>query len=348
MKRGPAKKSIERRKHTRSPRSSVKAKDTVKHSAKASVKDSARAPQASPVSDENCWHCTKSLRGDDQRALYVEEEVGRVFCSEACIAAFFTPEIDRLEKDFFKRLSSSDLTGEERESLAHLRWITLQEPDEVWREKTLAGDYRYTLISEFKPGAKKVWCVCICLFLKGEPSFLYMAFPTRNSAMVNHYRKGEQIEWEPSAPPWLRPQAAAPAPEPEGKSDRLGTAWTEDETFLAQFNRERSADDIPVEEFSTYDSCVEESLETPDEVWSIQTGSLKLYHFIRYYEAGSGKSDENFWYVIVARETTDDDQQIEIVDLFPTRDQSLVDHYRQGEQEVGDARPGAQTARLVH
>lgn len=333
MKRGAPKKTTERRKHPRKAESK-----TEKASSKA-----ARKETSVPKSQESCWHCAKNLRGEEQRALFVEEEVGRIFCSENCIAAFFTPEIDRLEKEFFRRLSTSDLNGEEREALAHLRWITLQEPDEVWREKTLSGDYRYTLVSEFKPGAKKVWCVCVCLFLKGEPSFLYMAFPTRNAGMVNHYRKGEQIQWEP--PAQRSASATQPPTEETGKSDRLGTAWTEDETFLAQFSRERSAEDIPVEEFSNYESCVEETLEGPDEVWSIQTGgeaSLKLFHFIRYYEP------ENFWYVIVARETTEDDQQIEIIDLFPTSDSTLVDHYRQGEQEVGDAPAGSQSARVVH
>src|SRR6185437_11906083 len=93
----------------------------------------ATAAGTAVLSEETCQHCSKTLMSDE-RALFVEEEVGRIFCSEACIAAFFAPEIERLEKDYLRKVSGSDLSKEERESFSHLRWITLQEPDEIWRE----------------------------------------------------------------------------------------------------------------------------------------------------------------------------------------------------------------------
>lgn len=343
-KKGSAKDGIERRKR---PRKTAPRRTSLKNprSAKAS-------PTSLPhkkVEQELCYHCSKDLSGPE-RALFVEEELGRIFCSENCIANFFTPEIERLEKEYFRRVSSSDLTSEEKEAYAHFRWITLQEPDEVWCEKTLTGDNRYTLISEFQPGNKRVWCICICLLLRGEPSFLYLAFTSKNAAMVNQYRKGERVQW-------VRPENADSSkksnenesgPESnskESRGDRLADAWTDDETFMAQLVQERSADDISADEFSLYQSCLEETLQEPDEVWSFKTGSSlspKLYHFIRYYP------DENpgVWYVIVAREA-DDEEQIEILDAFPTRDSSFVDRYRRGDQEVGakDHRP---LSRVVH
>ncbi|MEO7161335.1 MAG: hypothetical protein ABI041_00300, partial [Bdellovibrionia bacterium] len=51
---------------------------------------------------ELCENCSKDL-SRTERALFVEEEVGRIFCSESCIAAFFTPDITRLEKEYFRR-----------------------------------------------------------------------------------------------------------------------------------------------------------------------------------------------------------------------------------------------------
>jgi hypothetical protein len=297
------------------------------------------------------------LRGTD-KALFVEEEIGRIFCSESCIASYFAPEIERLEKEYVRRSSAQDLTGAERESLAHLRWVTLQEPDEVWREKTLSGDYRYTLISEFEPGDKKVWSICICLFLRGEPSFLYLAFPTRNAAVVHAYRRGERVELgapakEKDKAKRRKADAAAEAPEAAdgaagepGASDRLGTAWTEDETFLAQVNQERSEDDIPPEDFESSQGCIEETLEVPDEVWSVKTNEgMLIYHFIRQYPAD--ESGLGHWYVIVARET-EEEEQIEILDAFPTRDAVLVDRYRRGSQQVGETQEERPVSRVVH
>ena len=175
MKRSATKKSGERRRRPRSGPSSgksaspgrVSASETAKQASGARGEPTARtrgkpstATETSRsvragVDPDACHTCAKKLSGDAERALFVEEEVGRIFCSEACIATFFTPEITRLEKEYFKRLQPSDLSAEERESLAHLRWITLQEPDEIWREKTLSGDFRYTLISDFKTGREK-------------------------------------------------------------------------------------------------------------------------------------------------------------------------------------------------
>lgn len=297
-------------------------------------------------SAEVCAYCSQDLAGE-ARALFVEEEVGRVFCSEQCIAQYFTPDIERLEKEYFRRLSDNDLSASERESLAHLRWITLQEPDEVWREKTLAGDNRYTLISEFQPGVKRVWSVCICLFLRGEPSFLYLAFVTRNAAMVNAYRKGEPVEWTRPKRQTQTGEAedgvvdegemsGLPTGDESGPSDRLADSWTEDETYLAQLRQGRSADDIPPEEFEPYHSNMQETLESPNEVWSLKLGanSPKLYHFIRHYQEFQGEP-EPFAYVVLARET-DDEEQIEVLDAFPTRDESLLDQLRRGEQEVGE------------
>lgn len=294
-----------------------------------------KVPVLKPAEDV-CQNCGRDLSGG-QKALFVEEEVGRIFCSEACIASYFTPDIERLEKEFFRNLSSHDLSATEREQLSHLRWLTLQEPDEVWREKTLEGDYRFSLISEFQPGNKRIWCVCVCLFLRGEPSFLYLAFPTREPAMVGRYRRGERVQLTRSVVP--------EAQEGEQPTDRLADNWTEDETIRAQLIQERSEKDIPFEEFSLYQSCIEETLETPDEVWSLRVhhGEHKsLYHFIRHYP----DEPPGVWYIIVARET-DEDEQIEILDAFPTRDSSLVERYRRGKQEIGgeEDRP---SARVIH
>jgi hypothetical protein len=360
MKRAPSKKGTDkgtdRRKRPRSTQratSKAKASSTIRRS----TTSSSKVNQADLAPHENCQHCTKALVSED-RALFVEEEVGRIFCSEACIAGFFAPEIERLEKDYFRKVSDGDLTKDERESYSHLRWITLQEPDEIWREKTLSGDHRYTLISEFQPGAKRVWSVCICLFLKGEPSFLYLAFTSKNAALINTYRKGERVEWAKD-----RDSAEGNEENPGvgagAHSDRLADDWTEDETFLAQVNQERRADDIAPEDFVLYEKCMEETLETPDEVWSCQPGenTARLYHFIRYYKAESDEegnetsdagpeAEGGVWYLIIARET-EDEEQIEILDAFPTRDSALVDRYRRGEQEVGHTTPGP-VSRVVH
>ena len=127
--------------------------------------------------------------------------------------------------------------------------------------------------------------------------------------------------------------------------DCLADSWTEDETVLAQLGKGRSKDDIPPSEYGLYQACLEETLETPHEVWTHESNGedpIRLFHFIRHYP----EEKPGVWYVIVARET-DDEEQIEIMDAFPTRDSQLVAHYRKGEQEIGQV-DSKTSARVVH
>ena len=301
-----------------------------------------------------CLSCSKDLAAVKVRAFFVEEEIGRVFCSQACIVDYFAPDIKRLEKEYFQQLSSDDLSAKDRKKLSDLRWKTLKKPDEVWREKTLAGDYRFTLITEFNYEQKSVWCICICLFLRGEPSFLYLAFPTRIQGMVAHYRKGERVKIqfveEASTNPKARSESQSenqPKNQPKDQNednemsqevgsvlaptDGLATDWTDEELMRAQLAGTRQKDDIPTSDFLLYNYCVSETIEGPDEVWSIEfQNSSKLLHFMRSYP----EQDPRLWYIVVARET-EDEEGIEILDAFPTRDSNLVDQFRKGEQQVG-------------
>jgi hypothetical protein len=174
-----------------------------------------------------------------------------------------------------------------------------------------------------------------------------MAFVTRNAAMVNCYRRGERVEW---ANPDRQEGRQKTNDDINvirmlGPTDGLATDWTEDETLRAQMVQGRKADDIPQTDFELYQSCLEETLEAPDEVWSIDTPGkkpLRLYHFLRYYP----EEQPGVWYIIVARET-DEDDQIELLDAFPTLDSELVERYRHGRQEVGATESHSQS-RVVH
>lgn len=312
----------------------------------------------------SCYQCKTEIEAREQ-ALFVEEEVGRFFCTEGCIVAHFTPEIERLERDYGKHVAVTDLTPEERERYAHLRWLTLEQPSEVWVEKTKAGDHRYTLVAEFRPDSaeanagnqgasgaadgarvpKKIWGVAVCLMLRQEPSFLYLAFVTSDKNLVDVFRRGAplQIIRNEDAP------AHAGGPDEEDSADessagsaqegtdRLADSWTEADSVRAQIIKNRKESDIPYEDFAFYQNCLEETLQEPTELWSfLPKAAKRVYHFIRRYE-----HDTPYWYVVIARDTTDE-TQIEIVDAFPTRDETLVEACRHGKKENMQGAPEAE------
>lgn len=294
----------------------------------------------------HCVACNKALREED-RALFVEEEVGRIFCSEECILNLFSPEIERLETEYQKQVSDKDLTALDKEKLSHLRQSTLSEPDEIWRELKVSGDHYYTMIAEYSYKKKSVWCVCVSLFLRGEPSFLFMSFVTKNASLVDSFRRGERMEWVRTE------EGKADAPKDAEQIihgsgqplDRLASAFTDDETFRADVIKYRRKDDIPASKFEEYQYCMEDTLKTPDEVWSWMTTAkkpVKVFHFIKHYP----NENPAFYVVIVARETSDK-EQLEILEIYPTKDQNWLERFRNGTQEIGEPET-REVVRVLH
>lgn len=284
-----------------------------------------------------CSECSKKIPARDQ-ALFVEEEVGRVFCSEACIVTHFTPEIEKLEREYGRNVTPQDLTGDQREKFAHLRWMTIEDPSEIWAERLPSGDLRYTLVGEYKPeteggsGPQRVFGVAICLMLREEPSFLFLAFVTQDRHLVDVFRRGEKLKRIQESSSEDDPETQAKSNEAKASeartSDRLAEPWTEADSVRAQLTKNRKDSDIPVEDFGFYQNCLEETLQEPTELWSfLPKAAKRVYHFIRRYE-----HDQPYWYVVIARDTTDE-SQIEIVDAFPTRDETLVRACRHGKKE---------------
>lgn len=287
----------------------------------------------------HCVECDKAIAAKEQ-CLFVEEDVGRFFCSEPCIVNHFSPDIEKLEREYGKHVSATDLTSEERERFAHLRWMALEQPDEVWCEKTAKGDLRHVLIAQYRPENKTVWAVSICLMLRGDPSFLYLAFVTNDQHLVDQFRKGEKLkiakkniiaEEIKEVKQSKGNKAAEPALAAQAEitdADRLAEPWTEADSLRASILKSRRPGDISSNDYGFYQNCLEETLQEPNELWSHhQKGVKKVYHFIRFYE-----HDSPFWYVVMAKDTTDE-TQIEIVDAFPTNDDSVVQLCRYGKKE---------------
>lgn len=279
----------------------------------------------------HCCECNREIQAREQ-ALFVEEEVGRYFCEESCIVAHFTPEIEKMERDYGKHVSANDLNSEERERYAHLRWAAIEEPEEVWREKVPSGDYRYTLISRFQPEDKIVWGVAVCLMLRKEPSFLFIAFVTADESLVNVFRRGDlqkgKSQNESSS---MRNEEKIENPSNTiEKRDFLAEPWSESDSVRASILKNRKDSDIPVDDFAFYQKCLEETLQEPTELWSFSTSNHKkrVYHFIREYE-----HDSNYWYIVIAKDAVDD-TQIEIIDAFPTKDRQLMELCRHGKKEI--------------
>ena len=297
----------------------------------------------------SCCNCDKTL-SDEEKALFVESENRRLFCSEECILEFFSEDVERLEKMYQDNVRLSDLTDAQKEDLAHLKWKAIENPAEVWRETTMMGDQRYTLIGEYDLNGDLVYCVCVSLFLEGQPSFLYTSFVTNDPQLVSVFKEGERI---------LSPEGEEreglqvsnfidvdedeleelEAEDEEEAVDRLASPWTKEESMRAEVSQLRSESDIPEEEFEQYDDLLTTTLEEPDEVWA-HSG---VYHFVKKFP----EKEHSIWYVTIARDT-DEDGFLEVLDAFPTNDYKLVQNYRIGELEYSPEMESPGEFRTLH
>ncbi len=283
-----------------------------------SRKTKASEKGASKKSIVQCVCCQTPIVARDS-AYFVEEEIGRLFCSEECIIQYFRPEIQILEKTYFKTVLPTELNADVRESYAHLRWRALEAPSETYQEKLASGDLRYSFVAEGDHDGEKVYGVSVCLMLRGEPSFLFIAFVTRHRSLVDAFCRGRPVT--------LTRERHEDSPVPS--RDRLADSWTADDSARAGLVQYRTQEDIPEQAFSEYEDCLEATLQDPTELWNYDdSGKKKVYHFIKEYER-----KERFWYVVIARDA-EDPTQIELVDAFPTRDPLLIERARLGSKRA--------------
>src|SRR5690606_21861991 len=113
--------------------------------------------------------------------------------------------------------------------------------------------FRYFLIRQFEQDEEKIWCICISLFLQGEPSFLFLSFMTQKKELVEFYKRGSRVQWV------LKEHEGA-----SSQYDGLAQPWTELETLRAEMIQHRRLDDIPSEDLELYEECSEEPLKAPN------------------------------------------------------------------------------------
>ena len=284
-----------------------------------------------PSHHAQCVHCQRDMR-ESERALFVEEELGRVYCSQACIINYFSPEVQRIDWQYRSMVYFNHALPESEEMVSQFRGRTLACPDEVWLQIQKNGELRYAFISEHGSiEHETLWCICICLCLRGEPSFLFKAMITESPAILEFYRQGERIV-NPLA--FSSSSALRHHGEETFVDDRLAQEWTLAETKRASRLGEWGPADIAEADQHLYSHCVDETLKHPDELWCIvddhqsNSGSDRTFHFIRHYD----QAPEQYWFIIVARELKAS-RQIEIVDVFPTNSARLAEGYRIGRRE---------------
>jgi hypothetical protein len=251
--------------------------------------------------------------------IMIDELRGLSFGSEDELYAYFRPDIEVLEKLYFKNRDAGDYKEEELTKMERHLEATLDSPDEVWELKVPGvRDEVFAFIRKLK---NKSYYLAFTYLSDGVPTFVYSHFATKDEKLVERLRsEGESVP--------LRDESV-PLGAIEGDSLNEGDSLAKglyDAMMLL-----RSDKDIPEEDFYRYAGLRELCVESADEIWRT-TDSLGnvLVTFIRESE-----EEETPHYVVVTVEDEPSGSH-SLLFSFPTNDPQLLERYKHGENLQAD------------
>jgi hypothetical protein len=261
-------------------------------------------------------------RIQEKELIIIDEKQGLIFENEKTLFGYFAVPIKEYENLFQKNYRASvDFSPEEQQEHASLLEETLDDPDEIWLDQETFEDLKvHTFVRSFETKQQTFYYIAVVYVNTEEnyPSFVFMHFPTKDNEMLETFRKDEII--------FHRKLEAIQFAAIEGDSllegDYLAIGLLESMLKL------RGEKDIPTDKFKDYVDCRESTINSPDEIWrKVDTTGHVLVTFIKEFP---DLGVEDCYYIVVTEEDTEA-QVNSLLFSFPTKDETLVDRYRQGE-----------------
>jgi hypothetical protein len=249
-----------------------------------------------------CTECKKVLYTLDE-LLFVEENSIKGFCSEECIEFFYSSLLKYYDQSIFELRTDLGIQDESlffNISEQELVEEVIRSPSEIWRNQNELHEEIFSYIRHFPEGS----VVLLCTVLKSEPSFIFHVTKTSSKKLLEKLRIGEKLA----------------IPDVLDNDEIILDLESKKSVLLADLLSKRAEDDIPFEEFSHFDYCLEETSQTPDESFEFKDkeGDL-LTIFIKSFS----RNQKNFFYIIITF------QNLNIIS-FPTQDLKLYSEFRMG------------------
>lgn len=269
--------------------------------------------------------------------LLVEEKNMKGFCSEACILEFYTPVLEHIAEEEKKLRFHHNIDSEEVLKYRvdeKLLQKTFESPSEIWAYQNEIGEEFFTFIYHGEWEEHKDIYVIIMTFIFDQvPSFVLFQTVTQNEEFVSEYRVGGKID---ELDDFLKERALEQGPEAFLDPKVIEMVEQKKSSYLAKLMEQRTEEDIPVEEFSVYESYVQDCLEEPDEVFQHDDeDGEKIFTYIKSFE----REDVTFFYFVLCIHVTTDVEANEDILVpiisFPSQDGELYQNYKKGECLAG-------------
>lgn len=260
---------------------------------------------------------TTTASDRDQELIVIDESAGLIFETEAELSAYFEESIAALESEYQALRTSEDFSDDDQVKLEEFLELTLDEPDEIWRDEKTFKEYPLHIFVKDCDGFFYV----VLTYLsqdEEEPTFVLSHFPTRDLALVENYERGELLydrRYESVQPAAIEGDALN-----EGDPLAVGLYLS-----MAKLRGEK---DIPEKDFQNFSNFREETIENPDEIWrKTDMDGQMLVCFIREFP---DQEPKELYYIALTLEDEENGVHA-LLFSFPTTDINLVDRYRQGE-----------------
>lgn len=252
--------------------------------------------------------------------IIIDPEKNLVFSSEEELLIHFKKQIDDIENFLFKLRDKYPKDIKETQFDKYEKNLNecLQSPDEIWVNDEITDMETLVFIKNIK---KDLFHIAVCYSYNYEPSFIFMHFPTNQEDLVDDFCLGEMIFDQENKD--IYPGAIEGDALSEGDELAMGH-------YRAMLTL-RTDEDVSQEEFRSYAHLREDSIELADEIWRNQDSyGQNLVCFIKNHP-----DQDEVYYVVVTLEDSESDSNI-LLFSFPTKDEALVDRYRQGENLQAD------------
>lgn len=212
--------------------------------------------------------------------------------------------------------------------------MSLDNPLEVYLFETDIGQKFYTHISELLFNGESFFSVLIASYIDDSPSFVYYRTFTSSQSLLNKFRYGDLVTEDSREVAQQRVAKVEVNPEDFKISEEvLEEVEIKKSMILADLLSKRSEDDIAFEKFFDYDSYLEITLNSPDEIYEFQDDhGDTLYTNIKSFV----KDDESFFYIVMTfpylfQTEKEGKGQLQIPIIgFPSKDKNLYPEYAVG------------------
>lgn len=267
------------------------------------------------------------------KLLFIEDNSNKGFCCEACIEDFYYPIIRHFENLEAKlrgvlHLENEKVKGQvvavDAEAEQYLINQVFSTPSEVWSQKNELEEEIFTYVKHFADFTS----IIMCTVYKGEGSFIFLNTKTKSKEFLAALR--------PTKVDLANDQNEEMPLMDDDDYNFMQLLESKKSQLLADLLVTRKDEDISFEEFTDYEFCFQECLDSPDEVF--ETKDNEGDQFFVYIKSFIQDS-RDFFYIIscLKRKDKEDDKSVSVfpVMAFPTNDVELYSKWRTGKKIAG-------------